>query len=112
MRQKKERTKAQESNTTQKRLSILGEDEIETLFGRPRFTHEERIQYFSLSQLEKDLLQGLRSVKSQAYFVLQLGYFKAKHLFFILASSRDPIPLAKYLLTKEPAPRGIGLVIN
>lgn len=83
MRRKNKSTKVQESNTTQKRLSILGEDEIETLFGRPRFTHEERIQYFSLSQLEKELLQGLRSVKSQAYFILQLGYFKAKHLFFI-----------------------------
>ena len=28
------------------------------------------------------MLQELRSVKSQAYFILQLGYFKAKHLFF------------------------------
>jgi TnpA family transposase len=30
-----------------------------------------------------ELLNTLRSVKSQAYFVLQLGYFKAKHLFFV-----------------------------
>lgn len=25
----------------------------------------------------------LRSVKSKAYFILQLGYFKAKHMFFV-----------------------------
>ena len=68
--------------TTQKRLSILGEDEIEAIYGRPCFTPEERIQYLALSQPEKALLQQLRSVKSQAYFVLQLGYFKARHLFF------------------------------
>ena len=72
-----------ESNTTPRRLRILGDDEIEAIYGRPRFTHEERIEYFSLSRPEKVLLLQLRSVKSQAYFVLQLGYFKAKHLFFI-----------------------------
>jgi hypothetical protein len=66
----------------QKRLRILGDDEIEAIYGRPRFTPEERIQYFSLSQAEAELLTELRSVKSQTYFVLQLGYFKAKHLFF------------------------------
>ncbi len=52
---------------THKRLSILGEDEIEALYGRPRFTAEERMHYFSLSQPEKALLEELRSVKSQAY---------------------------------------------
>ncbi len=72
----------QEPTTTQKRLRILGDDEIEAIYGRPRFTPEERIQYFTLSQPEKALLQQLRSAKSQTYFVLQLGYFKAKHLFF------------------------------
>jgi hypothetical protein len=60
----------------------LGDDEIEAIYGRPRFTHEERMQYFSLSHLEKELLALLRSVKSQTYFILQLGYFKAKSLFF------------------------------
>jgi Domain of unknown function (DUF4158) len=66
----------------QKRLGILGDDELDAIYGRPRFTHEERQNYLSLSQPEKELLQTLRSVKSQAYFVLQLGYFKAKQLFF------------------------------
>jgi hypothetical protein len=69
-------------NTIQKRLRILGDDEIEAIYGIPRFTHEERRQYFSLSQPEKELLTELRSVKSQTYFILQLGYFKAKKLFF------------------------------
>jgi len=69
-------------NTTLRRLRILGDDEIQALYGRPRFTPEERLQYFSLSQPEKELLAELRSVKSQTYFILQLGYFKAKNLFF------------------------------
>lgn len=69
-------------NTRQRRLQILSDDEVEAIYGRPRFTAEDRKEYFSLSQPERDLLASLRSVKSQVYFVLQLGYFKAKHLFF------------------------------
>ena len=72
----------QSSYPAQRRLRILGRDEIDALYGRPDFTHDERLQYFALSQPEKELFQELRTVKSQVYFVLQLGYFKAKHLFF------------------------------
>lgn len=70
------------TKTHQKRISILGEDEFKALFERPHFTYEDRCYYFSLSQPEKELLQNLHSFKSKVYFVLQLGYFKAKHLFF------------------------------
>ena len=68
---------------TQKRLRILGDDEIEALYGRPHFTIEEREQYFALSDREKALLTELRTVRSQTYFILQLGYFKAQHAFFV-----------------------------
>ena len=36
----------QTTNTTQKRLRILGDDEIQALYGRPRFTDDERLEYF------------------------------------------------------------------
>ena len=71
-----------QADTTQKRLRILGDDEIEAIYGRPRFTPEERTQYFSLSHTEKDALGQLHSIKSRIYWLLQLGYFKAKQLFF------------------------------
>jgi hypothetical protein len=48
--------------TTEKRLCVLGEDAIEALYGRPRFTHDERIQYFSLSPMEKAALEELHSL--------------------------------------------------
>ena len=64
------------------RLKILSQDEVEAIYDIPHFKHEERRNYFSLSQPEKELAQTFRSVKSQAYFILQLGYFKAKHQFF------------------------------
>ena len=72
----------QARETTPRRLKILGADEIEALYGRPAFTPDERVQYFTVSQPESEVLQEFRSVKSQTYFLLQLGYFKAKHLFF------------------------------
>jgi TnpA family transposase len=85
-----------EFNTLQKRLNILGEDEIEALYGRPRFTHEERIEYFSLSPTERSVLAQLHSIKSQLCFMLQLGYFKARHQFFIF-SLHEVAEDAKYV---------------
>ena len=66
-----------------KRLIVLEGDEVEALYGRPRFTHEERVQYFALSPKEKSVLDQLHSIKSRVHFILQLGYFKARLMFFI-----------------------------
>ena len=63
-------------------MRILSQTEIETLYGRPRFTQDERGDYFTLSQAEKELLRELRAVNTQCGFILQLGYFKAKQMFF------------------------------
>ena len=67
----------------EKRLKILASDEIESIYNRPCFTQAEQIEYFTLSQLDLEMLEGFGSIKSQVYFILQLGYFRAKHLFFI-----------------------------
>src|SRR6266487_4233108 len=71
------------TNTTQKRLRILGDDEIQALYGRPCFTDDERLEYFALSPTEKSALEQLHSIKSRIYFILQLGYFKSHHMFFM-----------------------------
>lgn len=70
--------------TEAKRLRILRIDEIEDLYGKPSFTTEERSSFFSLTQSEIILMETFRSTKSKAYFILQLGYFKAKQQFFNL----------------------------
>jgi Domain of unknown function (DUF4158) len=66
-----------------KRLIILNRDEIEALYGRPRFTQEERGEYFSLSPAEQAALEQLRFINAKIYFILQLGYFKARNMFFV-----------------------------
>lgn len=65
-----------------KRLNILTPEEIQSLYGLPSFTYEERVAYFSLSPLEKGELQSFRTTRSKVYFIIQLGYFKAKKMFF------------------------------
>ncbi|MBF6611885.1 MAG: DUF4158 domain-containing protein [Chloroflexi bacterium] len=65
-----------------KRLYILDDEEIEALYARPLFTEDERSHAFTLTQSEKDLLASFTQIHVQLYFILQLGYFKAKQLFF------------------------------
>lgn len=40
-------------DTTGVRLKILGEDEIEALYGLPQLSDDERHEYFALSPTEK-----------------------------------------------------------
>jgi hypothetical protein len=65
-----------------KRLHILDDEEIEALYGRPCLSGDERTNMFTLTQPEKDLLASFTHLPLQLYFLLQLGYFKAKQLFF------------------------------
>ncbi len=65
-----------------KRLYILDDEEIEALYARPLFTEDDRTHAFMLTQSEKDLTASFSPIHSQLYFILQLGYFKAKQLFF------------------------------
>ena len=69
--------------TEEKRLKILEPDEIDILYGLPVFDEEDRAGYFSLTPEERVLLARLHGVKSRVYFILQLGYFKARQQFFV-----------------------------
>ena len=71
----------------QKRLQILGDDEIENLYGLPRFTPEEQMEYFTLLPKEFAAIEQLPRIRSRIYTILQLGYFKARHLFFTFSFS-------------------------
>jgi hypothetical protein len=66
-----------------KRLRILTRNEIQELYGLPQFTCEERIRYFSLNPLEQEEMEKCRYISPKIHFILQLGYFKAKKMFFI-----------------------------
>jgi hypothetical protein len=66
-----------------KRLNILTVKEIQALYGLPQFTSEERDAYFTLDPLEEEQRKNIRYINAAVYFILQLGYFKAKKQFFV-----------------------------
>ena len=59
------------------RITILEDAEIEELYSRPRFTHDERVHYFALTPEERAVADGHYSLASRVLFILQAGYFKA-----------------------------------
>lgn len=65
-----------------KRLSILTQSEIQNYFGIPRLTQEDREYFFELTDNELHLIDENWHLNSKLYFVLQLGYFKAKRILF------------------------------
>ena len=67
----------------QKRLKILEADEIGAVYGLPVFDDEDRAFYFALSPPERAILSQLHVLKSSIYYILQLGYFKARRQFFV-----------------------------
>ena len=76
-----------------RRLKILGQDEIEELYGLPRFSDDEREQYFALTLAEQTALDGLHSIKSKMVFILQLGYFKARRMFFVFSEEEVAVDM-------------------
>ena len=64
------------------RLKILEDQEIEELYGRPHFNHDERMYFFGLTPEERAAADGHYNLASRVLFILQVGYFKAKTLFF------------------------------
>ena len=66
-----------------KRLSILSAQEINDIFERPKFTDDERRLYFDLSASERALVDAIHTTSVAVNLIVQLGYFKAKQLFFV-----------------------------
>jgi hypothetical protein len=86
-------------NSQNKRLNILTTKEIQVLYGIPQFTPEERTAYFTLDPVEEEQLKNIRYINAAVYFILQLGYFKAKKQFFIF-STQDVADDITYILQR------------
>lgn len=69
--------------STDKRIRILSRVEHQDLYGLPVFDQNERLSFFQISYDEKTTMECFKSIESRIYFLLQLGYFKAKSMFFM-----------------------------
>ena len=83
-------------NIAPRRLQILGEEEVASIYERPLFTHEERALYFSLTAPEKQALEQFHTFSSRTFYILQLGYFMARRQFFTL-TLREVLADASYV---------------
>lgn len=85
-----------------KHLHILSKDEIEQLYALPLFNPDERQLYFALDEQERLAMEGMRGLPSKVFFVLQLGYFKAKALFFVFELDQVKEDISYILKTYFP----------
>lgn len=81
------------------RLTILTPKELQSIYGLPQFTDDERGLYFSLDPLEKQIVDEIRTYTAKTFFILQLGYFKANKQFFVF-SLQTVADDAAYLLRR------------
>ena len=64
------------------KLVILSEIEKFALYALPDFNDKQRREYFSFSENEILLIRRSHDVYTNIYCALQVGYFKAKNIFF------------------------------
>ena len=83
---------------TNKRLSILSDIEEFAFYGFPDFDHEQRLTYFHFNDQEWELISKCPSLYTQVHCALQIGYFKAKHMFFRVSLKNSPQADIHYIL--------------
>jgi TnpA family transposase len=64
------------------RITILSPNEIDGIYKLPQLSEEERFLYFTMDADEYAIAHSHRSLDTKVFFILQLGYFKAKRMFF------------------------------
>ena len=64
------------------RLTVLSEAEKAALYESPDFDDAQRLNYLNLTPEEQALMRGRANLAAQVHCAIQIGYFKAKHLFF------------------------------
>lgn len=65
-----------------KLLSILSDAEQDAMYGHPDFDDAQRLEFLALNESELALVCSRRGLHAEMYSIIQIAYFKAKHLFF------------------------------
>jgi len=90
------------------RITILSANEVEDIYGLPKLFTEERELYFAMNADELKIADSHRTLVTKLIFMLQLGYFKVKKMFFSFTYDeiRDDIEFirTRYALP-EPDPK-------
>ena len=71
-----------------RRITILSKAEISDLYSCPNFDDAMRTFFFALEEAELKEVDSRKSIESRVHFILQLGYFKCKSMFFNVSFSQ------------------------
>ena len=82
-----------------KRLKVLKDAEINELYSLPSFNHADREDFFSMDESIKKFTYRLNKFEAKVYFLLMLGYFRAKPLIYNF-SATDVDDDLQYVLNK------------
>jgi len=67
---------------SKRNVNILSESEIADIYDIPEFNEHEQMLYFALDPDEKKLADKFKTTNTKLYCILQIGYFRAKNMFF------------------------------
>lgn len=83
-----------------KRLTILSESEKIALYGLPDFDDFQRIEFLAMTDAERALAFARKGSAAQLYYLLQIGYFNAKHAFFRFSLDDAPTQDIAFLVQR------------
>ena len=82
-----------------KRLFIMSDLEEFAFYGFPDFDDQQRLNYFVFTPDEWEVILQGSSMEAQVYAAIQMGYFKAKHIFFRFSFHKVPQDDLRFILT-------------
>jgi hypothetical protein len=82
---------------------VLSQAERLALYGLPDFDEFQRTEYFAFTGAERSLAERRKGSAAQLHCMLQIGYFRAKHVFFTLSAKKVPADDVAFLV--EPGER-------
>ncbi|MBF0227718.1 MAG: Tn3 family transposase [Desulfobacterales bacterium] len=94
------------------RITILSPANIDEIYGLPKFSKDEQYIYLSMDKAELSIADSHRSLETKLFFIIQLGYFKAKRLFFIPKYAdikEDIIYASQRYFPESPVPENIEI---
>ena len=83
-----------------KRLSVLSELEEFAFYGFPDFNDEQRSTYFVFEDKEWELISKCPSLHAKVTCAVQIGYFKAKKMFFRFSLHKIPKDDLDFILSR------------
>lgn len=61
------------------RINLFSPTELEDFYGVPIFDDHQQTHYFALNKQDKKFIEQFSNTEDKVYWVLSLGYFRAKH---------------------------------